>query len=156
MNRGLMDFWVGLFVVLGMVATMFIALRVANTSAIATGEMYNVTAAFDNIGNLKARAPVKSAGVVVGRVQDIRFDTSQHRAVVTVGLDKRYQFSADASMSILTTGLLGEQYIGVQNGADEAPLEDGSEVWLTSSAVVLESLIGELMYSVKNPKKAGE
>jgi phospholipid/cholesterol/gamma-HCH transport system substrate-binding protein len=154
MNRSMMDFWVGLFVVLGMVATMFIALRVANTSAIATGDMYTVTAAFDNIGNLKLRAPVKSSGVVVGRVQAITYDTTQHRAVVTVGLDERYRFSADAAMSILTTGLLGEQYIGIQNGADDVSLQEGDMVWLTSSAVVLESLIGEFIYG--SQKKAQE
>lgn len=150
MNRRILDFWVGLLVVMGMAATVFIALRVANFSNLAVNDLFYVTAAFDNIGDLKVRAPVKSSGVPVGRVTGIRFDNGQHRAIVTVGLDRRYQFSSDSSMSILTTGLLGEQYIGIETGAEEDMLQEGDTVWLTSSAMVLETLIGEFMVNSAN------
>jgi len=150
-NRQLLDFWVGLFVLLGIVASVFLSLRVANLTGFQDGATYRVEAEFDNIGGLKVRAPVKSSGVTVGRVSDIRYDADLHKAVVAVALDKRYAFSTDTSMSILTSGLLGEQYIGLQAGSDTEMLQDGDSVWLTSSALVLENLIGQVLFS-----KAGE
>ncbi len=147
MNRQMLDFWVGLFVALGIVATVFLSLRVANlTTTLQGGSVYQVQAEFDNIGGLKVRAPVKSAGVTVGRVSAIRYDPDLHKAVVTLDLDAAYQFSADASLSILTSGLLGEQYIGLQTGSDTEMLQDGDLVWLTSSAIVLENLIGQVLF----------
>lgn len=151
MNRQLLDFWVGLFVVLGIAATVFLSLRVANLTSFQDGSTYHVDAEFDNIGGLKTRAPVKSAGVTVGRVTAIRYDGDLHKAVVTVALDSKYSFSSDSSMSILTSGLLGEQYIGLQTGGDTEMLQSGDVVWLTSSALVLENLIGQVLFS-----KAGE
>ena len=147
MKRQLLDFWVGLFVVLGIVATVFLSLRVANLTSIQGGATYQVNAEFDNIGGLKVRAPVKSAGVTVGRVTEIRYDGDLHKAIVTVALDSNYGFSADSSMSILTSGLLGEQYIGLQTGSDTEMLQEGDAVWLTSSALVLENLIGQVLFS---------
>lgn len=145
MKRSTLDFWVGLFVAMGIVATAFIALRVANLTDFQGGAVYSVQAEFDNVGGLKVRAPVKSAGVTVGRVTGIHYDHDLHKAVVTVALDGRYHFSTDSSMRILTSGLLGEQYIGIESGADSEMLTDGDSVWLTSSAIVLENLIGEVM-----------
>ncbi|HLS97183.1 MAG: outer membrane lipid asymmetry maintenance protein MlaD [Porticoccaceae bacterium] len=147
MNRQVLDFWVGLFVAVGIAATVFIALQVANLTTLQRGAVYTVQAEFDNIGGLKVRAPVKSAGVTVGRVSDIRYDSDQHKAVVSLAIDSQYQFSADTSLSILTSGLLGEQYIGVQSGSDAELLQDGDVVWLTSSAIVLENLIGEVLFN---------
>jgi len=144
MKRTLLDFWVGLFVIMGILATIFIALRVANLTTIQTGSVYHLMAEFDNIGGLKTRAPVKSAGVTVGRVTDISFDSQSYKAVVTVALQEEYQFSTDTSMSILTSGLLGEQYVGREAGADTEMLRDGDTVWFTSSAIVLENLIGDM------------
>lgn len=155
MKRQLLDFWVGLFVALGIAALVFLSLRVANLTGLDDGSAYSVLAEFDNIGGLKVRAPVKSAGVTVGRVSDIDYDTVQHKAVVTVAIDSRYQFSTDTSMSILTSGLLGEQYIGIQTGSDSEMLQDGDLVWLTSSAMVLENLIGEFLFS-KAKEGAGD
>jgi len=147
MNRQVLDFWVGLFVAVGIAATVFIALQVANLTTLQRGAVYTVQAEFDNIGGLKVRAPVKSPGVTVGRVSDIRYDSDQHKAVVSLAIDSQYQFSADTSLSILTSGLLGEQYIGVQSGSDAELLQDGDVVWLTSSAIVLENLIGEVLFN---------
>jgi phospholipid/cholesterol/gamma-HCH transport system substrate-binding protein len=151
MKRQVLDLWVGLFVAMGIVASIFLSLRVANLTTLNTGESYQVQAEFDNIGGLKVRAPVKSAGVTVGRVSGIRYDGDLHKAVVTLDLDSQYQFSTDSSMSILTSGLLGEQYIGLQTGSDVEMLAEGDVVWLTSSALVLENLIGQVLFS-----KAGE
>lgn len=147
MNRQVLDFWVGLFVAVGIAATVFIALQVANLTTLQRGAAYSVQAEFDNIGGLKVRAPVKSAGVTVGRVSAIHYDSEQHKAVVTLAIDSQYGFSTDSSMSILTSGLLGEQYIGVQSGSDTELLQDGDVVWLTSSAIVLENLIGEVLFN---------
>lgn len=151
MNRQLLDFWVGLFVAMGIVATVFLSLRVANLTTLQGGAVYHINAEFDNIGGLKVRAPVKSAGVNVGRVSGISYDGESHKAVVTMALDTAYQFSTDSSMSILTSGLLGEQYIGLQTGSDEEMLQEGDLVWLTSSAIVLETLIGQVLFN-----RAGE
>lgn len=146
MSRTALDLWVGIFVAIGFAALAFLAVKVGNFSGLNTSETYRIEAAFDNIGGLKARAPVKSAGVLIGRVQAIRFDSDSYRAVVQMEIDKRFEFPADSSASILTSGLLGEQYIGLDAGADIEPLKDGDRVLLTQSAVVLEKLIGQFLF----------
>lgn len=142
------DFWVGLFVLIGGLALAFLALRAGNLNAVSFAPTYAVTASFDNIGGLKARAAVKSAGVVVGRVSSIDFDDKTYRAVVTVQLDERYKFPADSSASIFTSGLLGEQYIGIDPGGDEAFIEANKSFQYTQSAVVLENLISRFLYGM--------
>ena len=146
MRRTTLDLWVGFFVIIGMAALIFLAFKVGNLGAANGGETYVVTGQFDNIGGLKVRAPVKSAGVVVGRVTEIRFDTKSYRAAVTLSLDARYQFPRDTIATILTSGLLGEQYVGLEPGGDEAMLQSGDAVQITQSAVVLEKLIGQFMF----------
>ena len=147
MRRQLLDFWVGLFVAAGIAALVFLALEVADLTHLGWrgGERYQVEAEFSNIGGLKVRAPVKSAGVTVGRVAAIGYDPQIHKAVVRLEIDGRYRFPADSSLSILTSGLLGEQYVGIQPGADSETWQDGDRVWLTSSALVLENLVGEFL-----------
>ena len=145
MNRTTMDIWVGIFVAIGIAATVFISLRVANLASSTSGATYSVSAEFDNIGGLKARAPVKSAGVVVGRVSSISLDPTSYRAVVTINIEQRYSFSTDTSASIFTSGLLGEQYVGLEVGGEEQTLKDQDRIELTSSAMVLESMIGGFM-----------
>ena len=146
MSRTALDLWVGIFVAIGFAALAFLAVKVGNFSGLNTSETYRIEAAFDNIGGLQARAPVKSAGVLIGRVQAIRFDSASYRALVQMEIDKRFEFPADSSASILTSGLLGEQYIGLDAGADVEPLKDGDRVLLTQSAVVLEKLIGQFLF----------
>ena len=146
MNKTVLDLWVGLFVIAGIAALLFLALKVGSTSAVSTSNSYEVVARFDNIGGLKPRAPVKSAGVVVGRVADIRFDNETFEAAVTLRLDKRYAFPKDTSASIMTSGLLGEQYVGLEAGGDSQTLKDQDRILITQSAVVLESLIGQFIY----------
>jgi len=147
MKRQTLDLWVGLFVALGIVATAFLSLQVANITTLGGGPVYTVYGEFENVGGLKVRAPVKSAGVTVGRVSDIRYDGDLHKAVVAVALDTNYQFSTDSSMSILTSGILGEQYIGIQGGSDTEMLQEDDVIWLTSSALVLENMIGQFLFS---------
>jgi phospholipid/cholesterol/gamma-HCH transport system substrate-binding protein len=147
MNRRSLDIWVGFFVALGFAAIMFLALRVASSATLAAADGYEVKAKFDNIGGLKVRAPVKSAGVVVGRVAGIRFDNESFEAVVTMNVDKRYSFPKDTAAKILTSGLLGEQYVGLSAGGDTATLKDGDTLKITQSAIVLESLISQFLYS---------
>jgi len=148
MNRKAIDLWVGVFVALGFVALVFLALKVGNLGPTSQlGDTYQITAKFDNIGGLKVRAPVKSAGVVVGRVGSIRFDPKIYQAVVTIDLDKRYQFPADTFANILTSGLLGEQYVGLDVGGEEEMLKPGSAIVKTQSAIVLEKLISQFMFS---------
>ena len=146
MNKNGLDLWVGIFVVAGVGALLFLALKVGSMNAVNASEGYEVVAAFDNIGGLKARAPVKSAGVVVGRVADIRFDTQAYEALVTLRIDKRYAFPRDTSAAILTSGLLGEQYIGIAAGGDSVKLKDKDRIKITQDAVVLENLIGQFLY----------
>lgn len=146
MNRKLLDLWVGFFVILGFAAILFLALRVGNLSSASFAQTYALTAKFDNIGGLKVRGPVKSAGVVVGRVADIRFDPQTYEAQVTLTIDGRYQFPRDTFASILTAGLLGEQYVGLDAGGDEQMLKPGDVVAKTQSAVVLEKLISQFMF----------
>ena len=146
MNRKTTDLLVGLFVLAGLVAILFLSLKVGNLASFSFADGYSVSARFDNIGGLKVRAPVKSAGVVVGRVQSIGFDSKSFRADVRLEIDERYRFPKDTSASILTSGLLGEQYIGLNPGGDPDDLAADDVITLTQSAVVLESLIGQFLY----------
>ncbi len=147
MTREKTDFWVGLFVLLGAIALLFLALRAGNMSSFSFSPTYQVKAHFDNLGGLKVRAPVKSSGVVVGRVSSISFDNTRYQAVATLDLDKQYTFPDDSSASILTSGLLGEQYVGLTPGGDDKMLATNSEIKYTQSAVVLEELISKFLYS---------
>lgn len=147
MNRTILDLWVGFFVAIGIVALLFLALKVGNLSGAQLSDVYQLQAKFDNIGGLKVRGPVKSAGVVVGRVSDIRFDPQTYEAVVTVNLDGRYRFPKDTFASIYTSGLLGEQFIGLDVGGDEKMLQPGDTISKTQSAVVLEKLISQFMFN---------
>jgi phospholipid/cholesterol/gamma-HCH transport system substrate-binding protein len=142
------DAWVGLFVLAGIIALLFLALKVGNLASLTpTSETYRVTAKFDNIGGLKARAAVKSAGVVVGRVGTVGFDNVSYRAVLTLNLDKRYKFPKDTAAKILTSGILGEQYIGLDPGGDQDMLAGGDKIENTQSAVVLENLISQVLFN---------
>ncbi len=148
MNRTLMDLWVGIFVVAGLGAILVLALRVGNASAtFDVSETYTVYGDFENIGGLKVRAPVKSAGVVVGRVANIQLNAQTYKARATLAIDKRYQFPADTSAAILTAGLLGEQYICFDAGGDTENLAQGSVLQITQSAIVLEKLISQFLYN---------
>jgi phospholipid/cholesterol/gamma-HCH transport system substrate-binding protein len=155
MRKSLLDFWVGLFVLVGIVALLFLALKAGNMSAFSFAKSYQVKASFDNIGGLKVRAPVKSAGVVVGRVSQILFDDKSYQAIAVLDMDQRYQFPKDSSAKILTSGLLGEQYIGIEPGGDSAMLASGSKITMTQSAVVLENLISQFLYSKAADAGAG-
>lgn len=147
MERTTLDLWVGIFVVGGIAALVMLAMKVGNLGTYNVSEAYQVHAYFSNIGGLKTKASIKSAGVLVGRVTDISLDMERYEARVTMSLDKRYQFPKDTAAKILTSGLLGEQYIGLDVGGDEAMLKNGDEVKMTQSAVVLEDLIGKFIYS---------
>ncbi len=147
MQRKSLDIWVGLFVLLGALALLFLALKAGNMSAISYEKTYAVESRFDNIGGLKPRAPVKSAGVVVGRVGDIKFDDKGYQAIVTLNLEERYKFPKDSSIKILTSGLLGEQYIGLEAGGDTDMLASGDKINMTQSAIVLENLISQFLYN---------
>src|ERR1700712_5213569 len=147
MERNKNDVWVGLFVLIGGAALVFLALQAANLLTLSFQPTYHLVAKFDNIGGLKPHAAVKSAGVVVGRVEGIAFDDKSFRANVTLALETRYQFPKDSSLKILTSGLLGEQYIGVEARADDKNLAAGDTITTTQSAVVLENLIGQFLYN---------
>ena len=147
MQRSKTDVWVGLFVLLGAAAILFLALRAANLTSLSLSSTYTIAAKFDNIGGLKPKAAVKSAGVVVGRVEAIEFDDKSFQARVTLAMQTRYTFPKDSSLKILTSGLLGEQYIGIEAGADAKNLEQGDVITSTQSAVVLENLISQFLYS---------
>jgi len=151
MQRGTLDLWVGIFVMAGLGALVILALKVGNLGSFSAPETYTVYAEFENIGGLKARSPVRSAGVVVGRVNGIEFDTQTYKARVRLDVESRYPFSKDTSASILTAGLLGEQYVGLETGAESEMLKNQDKITLTQSAVVLEKLIGQFIYG-----KAGE
>jgi phospholipid/cholesterol/gamma-HCH transport system substrate-binding protein len=156
MQRKSLDLWVGLFVLLGAAALMFLALKAGNMSSVSFDATYPVITKFDNIGGLKPRAPVKSAGVVVGRVDDIRFDDKSFQAIVTLNLNSNYKFPKDTSAKILTAGLLGEQYIGLEAGGDTNNLVAGDRIKMTQSAVVLENLISQFLYSKAAEGKDGD
>jgi len=147
MERSTLDLWVGLFVVAGLGALTILALKVGNMGSFGGAETYQLSASFTNIGGLKPRAAVKSSGVVVGRVAAITFDNDKFMATVTMNIEARYKFPKDSSASVLTAGLLGEQYIGIEGGAEDAMLANGGALKLTQSAVVLEKLIGQFMFN---------
>jgi phospholipid/cholesterol/gamma-HCH transport system substrate-binding protein len=147
MNRSTIDLWVGVFVVAGIAGLLFLALKVGNLASFSTTQTYQVQAKFGNIGGLKVRAPVKSAGVVVGRVTDIRFDNETYEAIVTINLGSEYQFPRDTTAKILTSGILGEQYLGLEAGGDGVMLKNGDRLRLTQSAVVLENLISQFLFN---------
>ena len=136
---------VGLFVLLGMVGLVFLALKAANLGSFGGGDTYPLTARFDNVGGLKVRAPVRSAGVTVGRVTGITLDGKSYQGVVSIEVDRRYVFPKDSAAKILTSGLLGDQYIGIEPGGDDKTLAPGETVAQTQSAVVLENLIGQFL-----------
>lgn len=146
MERKTVDLWVGIFVAAGLIGLLVLALKVGNASSVRVSDGYTITANFDNIGGLRARAPVRSAGVLVGRVEHVGFDNETFRAKVIMRIDRRYEFPKDSSVSILTSGLLGDQFIGIDGGGDTELLEDGDQVRLTQSAIVLEKVIGQFLY----------
>ena len=147
MERTTIDLWVGIFVALGVAALLGLAMKVGNLTTSSIGETYTVSANFENIGGLKPRAPVKSAGVVVGRVADIQFDSATFEAVVSLNVDKRYSFPKDTFANIYTAGLLGEQYIALEAGGDEVPLKNGDKITQTQDAIVLEKMISQFLYN---------
>ncbi len=147
MTRSTIDLWVGIFVVMGIAALGFLSLKVANLGAGNGGETYTVTAHFQNIGGLSSRAPVRSAGVNVGRVTSITLDKDKYDALVTMSLDKSVKFPKDSNASILTSGILGENYIGIEPGGDDKLLTQGDNIKMTQSAVVLEKLISQFLFS---------
>jgi phospholipid/cholesterol/gamma-HCH transport system substrate-binding protein len=155
MGRKGIETLVGLFVLLGLLAVVFLALKAANLATFRVGGTYAVTAKFDNIGGLKVRAPVKSAGVTIGRVAAIALDTSSYQGTVTMELEQGIAFPTDTSAKILTSGLLGDQYIGLEAGGSEQNLKSGDQIRMTQSAVVLENLIGQFLYS-KAAEPGGE
>ena len=155
MQRSGNDVWVGLFVLIGAAALLFLALQSANLLGLSFQKTYAVTARFDNIGGLKPQTAVRSAGVVVGRVESITFDDKTFQANVTLALQTRYSFPKDSSLKILTSGLLGEQYIGIEAGAEEKTLQPGDTITSTQSAVVLENLIGQFLYGKASEGSGG-
>src|SRR5690554_4773057 len=155
MTREKTDFWVGLFVLLGGIALLFLALRAGNMSSFSFAPTYQVQAYFDNLGGLKVRAPVKSSGVVVGRVSAIGFDNTRFQAVVTLDLEDQYQFPSDSSASILTSGLLGEQYVGLTPGGEDKNLVQGGQIQYTQGAVVREELHRQFLCGPADNEGAG-
>lgn len=158
MNRSTLDLWVGVFVLAGIGAILFLAFKVGNLGMAGASETYAITAEFDNIGGLKVKAPVRSAGVVVGRVADVRFDPSNYRAEITLKMDSRFKFPRDTIATILTSGLLGEQFVGLEPGGDDHVLSAGEHIKITQSAVVLEKLIGQFLFNkaAEGPTPAGK
>lgn len=154
MQRSKNDLWVGLFVLIGGLAILFMALQAANLLNLSFQSTYRIEARFDNIGGLKPRSAVRSAGVVIGRVESITFDDRTFQARVTLALETRYKFPKDSSLKILTSGLLGEQYVGMEAGAQDKNLGNGDVITSTQSAVVLENLIGQFIYN-KSAEGAG-
>ncbi|HEY5761745.1 MAG TPA: outer membrane lipid asymmetry maintenance protein MlaD [Rhodocyclaceae bacterium] len=146
MNRKAIDLWVGIFVAIGFASLLFLSLRVGNLTSSDLGTTYRLDARFDNVGGLKVRGPVRSAGVVVGRVTAVRFDAETFQAVVSLDIDERYRFPRDTFASILTSGLLGEQYVGLDAGGDEAMFKAGDTIIKTQSAMVLEKLVGQFLF----------
>jgi phospholipid/cholesterol/gamma-HCH transport system substrate-binding protein len=146
MSRTTIDLWVGIFVTIGLGAILFLALKVGNLTSFGSAPGYRVEARFDNIGGLKLRAPVKAAGVAVGRVEVIRLDPATYQAVVTLKIDRGYEFTADTIASILTSGLLGEVYVGLDAGGDTKMVAEGGKIGKTQSAVILEKLVGQFLF----------
>lgn len=147
MNRAALDLWVGIFVAIGLAALAFLALKVGNLAGSSSGETYTLSASFNNIGGLKVKGAVKSSGVVVGRVTEIRFDPEAYNAKVVLNVDTRYKFPKDTFATINTSGLLGEQYIGLEPGGDSEMLKSGDVIKKTNDAVVLEKLISQFMFN---------
>ena len=147
MKKSAIDIWVGIFVAIGLLAALFLALKVGNMNSVSFSPTYKISALFDNIGGLKPRAPVKSAGVVVGRIASISFDDKTYQATVLMTIDEAYKFPKDSSAKILTSGLLGEQYIGLEAGGSDDMLANGEKITQTQSAIVLESLISQFLYN---------
>jgi phospholipid/cholesterol/gamma-HCH transport system substrate-binding protein len=147
MRKSAIDIWVGIFVACGVLAALFLALKVGNMNAVSFAPTYIISARFDNIGGLKPRAPVKSAGVVVGRIANISFDDKTYQATVEMTIEEKYQFPKDSAAKILTSGLLGEQYIGLDAGGSDDKLAAGDRITQTQSAIVLESLISQFLYN---------
>lgn len=147
MNKKGIEVLVGLFVLLGLMGLVFLSLKAANLASFGQRSGYTVTARFDNIGGLKVRAPVRSAGVTVGRVTGISLDARSFQGVVTLEIDQNVQFPKDSSAKILTSGLLGDQYVGIEPGGDEKNLASGDVITSTQSAVVLENLIGQFLFN---------
>lgn len=156
MQRKSLDIWVGFFVIIGGLALMFLALKAGNMSSLSFEKTYSIGSSFDNIGGLKPRAPIKSAGVVVGRVGEISFDDDDFRAQVILQIEERYKFPKDSSAKILTSGLLGEQYISIEPGGDDKNLANGDQITMTQSAMVLENLISQFIYSKATEEKDPE
>lgn len=155
MNRGTLDLWVGIFVAIGLGALLFLGLKVGNLTFASTGDTYQLNAKFDNIGGLKVRAPVKSAGVVIGRVSSITFDAKDYVAVVTMNINARYKFPRDTFATINTSGLLGEQYVAFEPGGDTQMLKNGDFIKKTQSAVVLEKLISQFLFNSASKPAGG-
>lgn len=147
MERTTLDLWVGAFVVAGIAALVVLAFKVGNLSTYNVSDTYQMQAYFTNIGGLKSQASIKSAGVLVGRVTGITLDTERYEAKVVMSIDRRYQFPKDTFANILTSGLLGEQYIGLVPGGDTEMLKGGEVIKKTQSAVVLEEMIGKFLYN---------
>jgi phospholipid/cholesterol/gamma-HCH transport system substrate-binding protein len=155
MHRKSIDVWVGLFVLLGALSLLFLALKAGNMSTISFSKTYAIVGKFDNIGGLKPQSPVKSAGVVVGRVGEISFDDKTFAALVRLDMNPAYKFPKDSSLKILTSGLLGEQYVGIEAGGDTNNLVEGDRITRTQSAAVLEDLINQFIYSKAAEGKDG-
>jgi len=147
MDRTKIDLWVGIFAAISVAALLGLAMKVGNLTTSNIGETYTVTAGFQNVGGLKPRSPVKSAGVVVGRIDAIQFDSATYEAKVTLKLDKRYLFPKDTFANIYTAGLLGEQYVGLEPGGDEEYLQENDRIMQTQDAVVLEKMISQFLYN---------
>lgn len=152
MKRGIIDFWVGIFVLIGIICMIFLSLKVANITSFGTNNSnsYTLYANFSNIGSLKSGAPVKVSGFTVGRVTSIGLNPKTYQAQVVMSIDNNYHFSSDSSAQVLTTGLLGEQYVGLQSGADDSMLKNNDTITLTSSAMVLEQLIEKFMTNMNS------
>ena len=155
MERKTIDLWFGAFIAAGFAALLVLVFKVGNLGAERATQTYRVEARFDNIGGLKVRGPVRASGVLVGRVHEIHFENKQYQASVTLAIDKRYAFPKDTTASILTSGLLGETYVGLDAGGEDKKLADGDRITITQSAVVLEKLIGQFLFSkaAEEPKK---
>lgn len=156
MKRSTLDLWVGVFVAAGLAALMFLAFKVGSMGAFDVASSYTIKAEFENVGGLKVRAPVKSAGVVVGRVSDIYFNPETYEAEVMLNIGERFKFPKDSSVAIMTSGLLGEQYIALEAGGDDKMLADGETLKITQSAVVLENLIGQFLYNKGDGSDSGK
>ena len=156
MQRSKNDVWVGIFVLIGAAALLFLALQAANLLNLSFQSTYRITAKFDNVGGLKPKGAVRSGGVVVGRVESLVFDDKSFQARVTLAMESRYSFPKDSSLKILTSGLLGEQYIGIEAGSDEKNLVGGDTISSTQSAVVLENLISQFLFSKAADSSAPE